>query len=213
MDKYIDRRAAGRYLARQLQDYAHSPGLLVLALPRGGVPVAYEIAQALHVPLDVFIVRKLGLPQHPELAMGAIAAGGVQVFNSEVMRYHPISQQDLNAVIAKEEKELKRRLLAYRGDQHLPSIKGKTIILVDDGIATGASMRAAIKALRAAEVKRIIIAVPVAADDTCREIEMLADDFICPLQVKHFNAVGAWYEDFPQTEDEEVQLLLQDAKK
>lgn len=212
-NKYRDRVEAGTILAQQLSAYANRNDVLVLALPRGGVPVAFEIAKSLSAPLDVFIVRKLGVPGHSELAMGAIAMGGIHVFNNDILQELNISQDELKAVIAKEEQELKRRETAYRGDHPFPSIKDKTIILVDDGIATGASMRAAIKALRELKPASIVVAVPVADKHMCENMQPLVDRLVCPLQPMHFYAVGAWYDDFAQTEDEEVFTLLNEAQK
>lgn len=208
MDKYLDRREAGRVLADQLKAYANQKDVIVLALPRGGVPVAYEIAKALHAPLDVFIVRKLGVPGHEELAMGALATGGVTVFNEDILQELRIPQQAIDRVIKDEEQELKRREHTYRDDKPLPEIKDKTVILVDDGIATGATMRAAIKALRELKPKSIVIAVPVAEVTTCEKMGKIADKIVCPLRPTFFYAVGAWYDNFAQTTDEEVSELL-----
>lgn len=208
MEKYSDRREAGKILASELSIYANRRDVIVLALPRGGVPVAYEIAKALHVPLDVFIVRKLGVPGHSELAMGAITLGGVKIFNEDIINELQIKSDDITAVIAKEQEELKRRDAKYRGSHTFPSLKDKTIILVDDGIATGATIKAAIKALNALKPAGIIVAVPVAEKNMCDKIQSLVKQLICPLKPVHFYAVGAWYEDFSQTEDEEVYTLL-----
>lgn len=213
MEKYTNRREAGKILASQLGVYANRRDVIVLALPRGGVPVAYEIAKALHVPLDVFIVRKLGVPGHSELAMGAITLGGVKIFNEDIIKDLHIKSEDINIVIAKEQEELKRRETKYRGNHIFPSLKDKTIILVDDGIATGATMRAAIKALDLLQPAGIIVAVPVAEKSMCDRIQSLVKQLVCPLRPVHFNAVGAWYDDFSQTEDEEVYTLLKDKAK
>jgi predicted phosphoribosyltransferase len=213
MDKYLNRTAAGKSLANQLIEYANRDDVIVLALPRGGVPVAFEIAKALHVPLDVFIVRKLGVPQHRELAMGAIATGDISVFNDEIISEYNIPIHAIQAVMAEEKQELKRRENAYRGNQPFPVLKNKMVILVDDGIATGASMRAAIKALKVFMPAKIIIAVPVAEKMMCETMQSLADDLVCPMQPVFFNAVGAWYDDFSQTEDEEVYTLLKKARE
>lgn len=183
--------------------------MIVLALPRGGVPVAYVIAEFLNLPLDVFIVRKLGVPYQEELAMGAIASGGVCELNQSVIKSLGISTQELIAAEKKELAELTRREHVYRGNKPPLQLKNKTVILVDDGIATGASIRAAIKALKQAQPAKIIVAVPVAAKQQCIELTALADEVVCPLQPEDLYAVGAWYEDFPQTEDTEVQDLLQ----
>lgn len=208
MEKYLDRYAAGKVLAEHLKQYANQKNVIVLALPRGGVPVAYEIAKTITAPLDVFIVRKLGVPTHEELAFGAIASGGTMVFNEDIIEELNLSKNMLDQVIVKEQQELNRRNLKYRGDKVFPDFKNKIIILVDDGIATGATMRAAIAALRKLNPQKIIVAVPVAAESTCLEIQKLADEMICPLRPLHFYAVGAWYETFEQTEDEEVYSLL-----
>lgn len=212
MDRYQNRQTAGILLAKALHAYANRDDVLILALPRGGVPVAFEIAKALQAPLDVFIVRKLGVPGHSELAMGAIAMGGAHVFNDEIIDELRIPQTAIQSVIEKEQQELKRREIAYRGSVTFPSIVNKTIILVDDGIATGATMRAAIKALRSLHPAKIIVAVPVADKQLCEQMQPLVDEFVCPLRPLYFYAVGAWYDDFSQTEDEEVYHLLKEAK-
>jgi len=213
MDRYTDRQAAGKALAAELKAYRSNPDVIVLALPRGGVPVAFEVAKELHVALDVFIVRKLGVPWHEELAMGALAAGGVTVFNDDIIRDLMVSKEAIQRVIADEKAELHRRELAYRGNIPFPDLKNKIVILVDDGIATGATMRAAIKALRQLNPKKIIMAVPVAEYNTCEKMRPLVDQIICPLRPDNFYAVGAWYENFSQTSDEEVYTLLKEAKK
>ena len=181
---------------------------MVLALPRGGVPVAYEIATTLHVALDVFIVRKLGVPDQEEFAMGAVAAPDVIYLNKEIINQLHLSQSDIEAVYQKEKAELTRREIAYRGPQAFPVLQNKMVILVDDGIATGATMFAAIKALRLLHPQRIVVAVPVAAKDIVQEVNTLADDFICPLQPENFLAVGKWYHHFGQITDLEVKDLL-----
>lgn len=211
MEKYLNRSDAGKTLATFLQAYANRDDVLVLALPRGGVPVAFEIADALDVKLDIFIVRKLGVPGHAELAMGAIAMGNTKVFNEYIISELGISQDDIESVIAEETAELNRREVAYRGNIPFPSIQGKTIILVDDGIATGATIRVAIKALRQLVPASIVVAVPVADKSICEQIEPLTDQFICPMRPNHLYAVGAWYDDFSQTEDEEVYSILKKA--
>jgi len=208
MDKYINRQQAGRILAHLLRDYAHNPNVIVLALPRGGVPVAYEIANELSVPLDVFIVRKLGVPWHEELAMGAIASGGTVVLNDELIQSLNLQSSAIEQVIQREQKELLRREQVYRGKHFFPDLSGKIIILVDDGIATGATIQAAIQALRKHHPASIIVAVPVAADTTCEALIEDVDLLICPLRPTNFYAVGLWYEDFSQTTDEEVVELL-----
>lgn len=211
-DLYQNRNDAGKILASMLAHYANRQDVLVLALPRGGVPVAFEIAKTLNAPLDVFIVRKLGLPGHAELAMGAIASGGTTVFNQDVLDDFQIDERTIQEVTIKELTELNRRESLYRGEKAFPSLKNKTIILVDDGIATGATMRAAILALRQLKPEAIVIAVPVSAKSTIDTLQKLVDEFICPLRPLHFHAVGAWYEQFPQTQDEEVHALLHEAK-
>lgn len=212
MEKFFDRYEAGKILAEHLKSYVKKSNTIVLALPRGGVPVAYEIAKALSIPLDVFIVRKLGVPGHEEFAMGAIATGGTIVFNEEIVRELNISKSAIDQVIQLEKQELRRRESTYRDNRRpFPILKDKTIILVDDGIATGATMRAAIKALRQQKPASIIIAVPVAEFSICIEMEELVDKIICPLRPYQLYAVGAWYENFSQTSDEEVFELLKNA--
>jgi predicted phosphoribosyltransferase len=208
---FADRREAGRVLADKLKEYADRPDVLVLALPRGGVPVAYEVAKALHAPLDVFLVRKLGLPGREELAMGAIASGGVIVLNENVVRGLGIPKEVLESVIATEKKELERRERLYRGDRPVPDVRGRTVILVDDGLATGSTMRAAVAALRQQGPARIIVAVPIGAPETCTEFEREADGVVCAVTPQPFYAVGLWYTDFSQTTDEEVHELLKRA--
>lgn len=208
MEKFIDRYEAGTILAEQLKEYAHIANVIVLALPRGGVPVADKVAHFLAAPLDVFIVRKLGVPGHEELAMGAIAMGGTVVFNHDVLHDIKITKAMIDDVIQKEKDELQRRELKYRGDRPFPKLTNKIIILVDDGIATGATMRAAVAALRQHKPASIVIAVPVAALSTCKAMEGIADKVVCPLKPEFFYAVGQWYQDFPQTSDEEVYELL-----
>lgn len=208
MDKFFDRSEAGVSLAKYLKVYANNPNVIILALPRGGVPVAFEIATALSVTLDVFIVRKLGLPGHEELAMGAIASGGTVFFNERLMSQFNLDRLSIKHVIDKEREELQRREHLYRGSSPFPNLKGKIVILVDDGIATGATMMAAIEAIRNHQPTSIIIAVPVAAYSTCEEMVPLVDKIVCPLKPIDFYAVGLWYENFPQTSDDEVIELL-----
>ncbi|MFL6333931.1 MAG: phosphoribosyltransferase [Pyrinomonadaceae bacterium] len=205
---YRDRTEAGKRLVAQLKDYADRPDVLVLALPRGGVPVAFEVARALRAPLDIFLVRKLGVPGHEELAMGAIATGGVRVLNDDVLDYMGIRGEVIDAVAADELQELERRERAYRDDRPAPDVKGKTVILVDDGLATGSTMRAAAAALRQQQPARIVVAVPVSAPQTCDEYRMGVDEIICAVTPEPFHAVGQWYADFSQTTDDEVRELL-----
>lgn len=205
---FADRHDAGRYLAGLLSRYANWPDVVVLALPRGGVPVAYEIARSLDAAMDIFIVRKLGAPLHEELAMGAIATGGVRVLNSEVIRQLDITDAIIDAASEEQGRELKRREREYRGDREPLKLEGKTAILVDDGLATGASMRAAVRALKLHSPKRIVVAVPVGAQETCRLFEGEVDEIVCGKTPEDFRAVGAWYDDFTQTTDEEVVQLI-----
>jgi len=208
---FATRRKAGEKLATKLMKHAHRADVLVLALPRGGVPVAYEVARALHAPLDVFIVRKLGVPGHEELAMGAIAAGGVRVLNEDIITAIGISENVIDAVGCQEQRELERRERMYRGDRCKLTVQGRAVILVDDGLATGSSMRAAVVALRQMQPSRLIVAVPVGAQETCDEFRGEADEVVCAITPEPFMAVGAWYADFSQTSDEEVRELLQRA--
>lgn len=205
---FRDRTDAGQRLAQQLTDYANRPDVLVLALPRGGVPVAYQVAEALNAPLGVFLVRKLGVPGHEELAMGAIATGGVRVLNEEVVQYLRIPSEVIDAVAADEQQELERRERAYRDDRPAPDVRGRTVILVDDGLATGSTMRAAATALRQQHPASIVIAVPVSAPQTCDEFRSEVDDIVCAMTPEPFQGVGRWYDDFSQTTDEEVRDLL-----
>jgi len=206
--RFRNRTDAGRQLAEKLAAYANRPGVLVLALPRGGVPVGFEVAQELGAPLDVFLVRKLGVPGYEELAMGAVATGGVRVLNDEIVRGLGISEHEIDAAAARELQELARRERLYRGDRPPPDIAGRTVILVDDGLATGATMRAAIAAVRQQQPARIVVAVPTASPDTCEALKAEADDVVCAMTPEPFLAVGHWYEDFTQTTDDEVRELL-----
>ena len=210
---FQDRAEAGRKLAERLAHYSNRPDVLILALPRGGVPVAFEVAEALKVPLDVLVVRKLGTPGQEELAMGAIASGGVRVLHDEVVRTWGISPREIEAITAKEQKELKRREQAYRGDRPFPDLHGRTLIVVDDGIATGTTMRAAITALAKQSPARLVVAVPVAPPSTYEELKREVRDVICLLMPEPFFGISLWYKRFPQTSDEEVRDLLERAAR
>jgi predicted phosphoribosyltransferase len=210
---YQDRREAGRYLAGKLARYANRPDVVVLALPRGGVPVAYEVARALNAPLDVFLVRKLGVPGHEEFAMGAIATGGVRILNQDVVSALKIGTDLLDALTAREQRELERRERAYRGDRAPPDVRGRTVILIDDGLATGSTMRAAVAALKEQDPARIVVAVPIATPETCDELRAEVDEVVCAVTPQPFYAVGLWYRDFSQTTDEEVRELLERAER
>ena len=207
--RFRDRRDAGIQLAANLAAYADDPNVLVLGLPRGGVPVAYEVARALEAPLDVFVVRKLGVPGHRELAMGAIASGGVRVLNRDVVNSLGIPEVMIDAVATQEQKEVERQQLAYRGNRPFPVLTGRTVIVVDDGLATGSTMRAAVRALRQSNPARIVVAAPVAAAETCRSLEQEADQVVCCTIPENFYAVSVWYEEFSQTTDQEVRTLLE----
>ncbi len=208
MRQFRNRVEAGRLLARRLMKYADRSDVLVLALPRGGVPVAYEVAQALNAPLDVFVVRKLGVPGYEELAMGAIASGGVRVLNSSVVESLGISEETIEVVAVRELRELQRRERACRHDLPSPDVQGCTVILVDDGIATGSTMRAAIQALRHLKAARIVVAVPTASFSTVREMRSEVDELVAVMMPVDFSGVGQWYQDFSQTTDEKVRELL-----
>jgi putative phosphoribosyl transferase len=206
---FRDRHHAGRQLARALAPaYAGREDVIVLALPRGGVPVAYEVAKALGAPLDVFVVRKLGVPGHEELAMGAIARGGVLVLDEGIVRALGIGRDQIERVVAAELRELERREAAYRGDRDLPDLAAKTVILIDDGLATGATMKAAARAVSRYEPARTVVAVPVASTRTCEEFREGVDEIVCLVTPEPFHAVGLWYDDFSPTTDEEVSDLL-----
>jgi putative phosphoribosyl transferase len=205
---YRDRAEAGEVLAGELREYAHRPEVLVLGLPRGGVPVGYQVARALHAPLDVFLVRKLGVPGHEELAMGAVATGGVRVLNEQVLQHLRIPRSVLDLVAAEELEELERRTSLYRGERPPAELGGRTVILVDDGLATGSTMLAAARAVRQQHPRRIVIAAPVAAPETCEFLREEVEEVVCPVTPDPFHAVGLWYEDFSQTTDEEVRELL-----
>lgn len=207
--RFRDRAHAGRVLARTLSDYAGRDDVVVLALPRGGVPVAAELARALGAPLDVLVVRKLGVPGHEELALGAVAPGGVLLLDDRLVRGLGLTPGDIERIVAKELRELARRQAAYRNGRPPPDLEGKTVILVDDGLATGATMRAAALAVRQSNPARVVVAVPVAAAETCEEFRGDVDEIVCALTPDPFRAVGLWYEDFTQTSDDEVRELLQ----
>jgi predicted phosphoribosyltransferase len=212
MDRaFANRTEAGRLLAEKLGEYEDRDDVIVLGLPRGGVPVAYEVAKRLRAPLDVFIVRKLGVPGFEELAAGAIASGGVRVLNEDVVRAIPHADETIEAVSAKETAELERREGLYREGRAAPQVHGRTVILVDDGLATGATMRAAVKALRHSGAAKIVVAVPVGPPDTCHELEQLTDETLCLSTPPFFQAVGQYYEDFSQTSDDDVRELLTSA--
>lgn len=206
--RFANRAAAGQRLARELGEYAGRAGLLVLGLPRGGVPVAAEVAAALGAPLDVFLVRKLGVPGHAELAMGAIAEGGVQVLDERLIRDLGIAAASIDQTAARERAELDRRHRQFRGSRPAPAIAGRTVIVVDDGLATGATMEAALKALRTMGPAMLIAAAPVGAPDTCRRLAQYADRVVCSETPRDLGAVGLWYDDFNQTTDDEVTQLL-----
>src|SRR5881398_1678947 len=210
---FPNRAEAGRLLAEKLENYAGRSDVVVLGLPRGGVPVAYEVAQRLGAPLDVFVVRKLGVPGFEELAAGAIASGGVRVLNEDVVRAIPYASEAIEAVTAKETAELQRREQMYREGRAAPELRDRVVILVDDGLATGATMRAAVKALRQRGAAKIVVAVPVGPPDTCHEIEEQADETVCLSMPEFFQAVGQYYEDFSQTTDEDVRQLLTSAAR
>lgn len=213
MPPFRDRVDAGRQLAKALAVYADRDDLQLLALPRGGVPVAYEVARALHAPLDVFIVRKLGLPGHEEYAMGAVATGGVTVVDDAVVKRFGVTASALAEVIDRERMELQRREDLYRGGEPPPDLSGKTVILIDDGLATGSSMKAAVAALRKEKSSRVIVAVPIGSYETCEMLRDEADSVVCALTPDPFYAVGVWYDDFAQTTDEEVRELLDAAAR
>jgi predicted phosphoribosyltransferase len=206
--RFEDRADAGRRLAERLSEYADQPGVIVLALPRGGVPVAAEVARSIRAPLDVLLVRKLGVPGHEELAMGALASGGVRVLNEDVIRSLQIPDEVIDRVALKEQRELERREGAYRAARPHPKLWGRVVILIDDGLATGSTMRAAVSAVRAQGPSQIVVAVPVAAVSTCEEFQELADACVCLETPDPFQAVGLWYDNFSQTTDDEVRELL-----
>ncbi len=209
--RFRDRVEAGRRLAAALERYAGRPKLLVLALPRGGVPVGYQVARALNASLDIMLVRKLGVPGHEELAMGAIAPGGIRILSDEVIAAFAVTQRDIAAIAAQEQDELDRQEEAYRDGRPLPIIRDRTVVLVDDGLATGSTMRAAAIAIRAQKPAHLVVAVPVAPAESCAALKREADEVICLISPEPFFAVGNWYEDFGQVDDEEVHQLLERA--
>ena len=211
MERFKDRRDAGRVLARKLSAYGGQADVIVLALPRGGVPVGYEVALALNAPLDIFLVRKLGLPGREELAIGAIASGGVRVLNQDIIRVLNVPEEVINIVARQELQELGRREHHYRGDRPAPEIRDRKVILIDDGLATGASMRAAVVGVRGQHPSRIVIAVPAAAPELCNAFQFEVDEMVCAITPEPFYGVSRWYEDFSQITDEEVRMFLQKA--
>jgi putative phosphoribosyl transferase len=211
--QFRDRTEAGKLLAEQLTAYANQPDVLVLALPRGGVQVAFEVASALHAPLDIIVVRKLGVPGQEELAMGAIATGGVRILNNDVIQFLGIPDEVINEIAVHEQQELERRERLYRGDRPPYNVQGRTAILVDDGIATGATMHAAVATLKQRQPARIIIAVPTAAPSTCDEFAAEVDELVSVIRPEPFVAVGYWYKQFSQMSDEEVRSLLEQANQ
>jgi predicted phosphoribosyltransferase len=213
MAQFRDRHDAGRKLAQELLHYASRSDVIILALPRGGVPVAYEVARALNVPLDIFVVRKLGLPSQEELAIGAIAPGGIRVLNDEIIHALHIPKEVIEQVAQRELQELQRRERDYRGDRPALEVRDQTIILIDDGLATGASMRAAIFGLRARRAARIVVAVPAAAREACEALQFEVDEIVCVITPEPFYGVGQAYEDFSQTTDDEVRMLFQAANR
>jgi predicted phosphoribosyltransferase len=214
--RFSDRREAGERLADRLRHYANRPDVIVFALPRGGVPVGFEVADALRAPLDVFVVRKLGVPGQEELAMGALASGGVRVLDEDLVRMAGVSAEDIERVTAGASAELSRQERRYRGERAFPDVRDKIVILVDDGLATGSTMRAAVQALRAQRPPpppaAIVVGVPVGAPETCEALRAIADDVVCVETPEPFRAVGLWYEDFSQTSDDEVHALLDRAR-
>lgn len=211
MGPFFDRSEAARLLAARLKAYRRCPGGIVLALPRGGVPVGAEVARALELPLDVYLVRKLGVPGHEELALGAVASGGVRVLNPEVMQAELIEDDVLEQITLLQREVLERRERSYRGDRPPLQLQDRTVILVDDGLATGATMRAAVRAVRRCHPRRVVVAVPVGARETVRSLEYEADDVVCVMAPHYFMSVGGWYQNFTQVSDDEVLRLLNEA--
>lgn len=210
-NRFVDRENAGRVLAQKLLKYKEIPDLLIIGLPRGGVVVAFEVARALQAQLDVFIVRKLGAPYQPELAMGAIAEGGMLLLNDAVVNYLSISKEFIEQTAKEEMVELERRQKLYRGDRAMTKIADRTVIVVDDGLATGATMKVAVRALKRKEPSKLVVAVPVGAVSTCAELKEEADETVCLMTPEPFSAVGSWFENFEQTTDQQVRELLQKA--
>jgi predicted phosphoribosyltransferase len=213
MTRFRDRTEAGRFVAKRLGHYAGRDDVVVLGLPRGGIPVAYEVARELRVAMDVFVVRKLGVPGHEELAFGAIATGGTRVLNKEMIERLALPTEWIEAIDAKERRELERRERAYRGDAPPPDLAGRTVILVDDGLATGSTMQAAAQAVRHDDPAAVVVAVPVADPEVCAALRAVADEVVCVVTPQPLGAVGAWYEDFSQTSDDEVRDLLARARR
>ena len=209
--RFRNRSDAGRQLASKLSAFAHRHDVVVLALPRGGVPVAFEVARALNAPLDIFLVRKLGLPGREELAIGAIASGGIRVLNNDIIRVLNVPEEVINIVARNESQELQRRERNYRGESSAPEVRDRKVILIDDGLATGASMRAAVVGVRAQHPARIVIAVPAAAPELCDAFQFEVDEMVCAMTPEPFYGLSRWYEDFSQTTDEEVRMFLKEA--
>jgi predicted phosphoribosyltransferase len=213
MERFSDRRDAGRVLAQKLPAYAGQTDVIVLALPRGGVPVAYEVALALNAPLDIFLVRKLGLPGREELAIGAIASGGIRILNQDIIRVLGVPEEVINIVARNELQELQRREHNYRGDRPAPELHDRKVILIDDGLATGASMRAAVVGVRAQHPARIVIAVPAASPELCNAFQFEVDEMVCAMTPEPFYGLSRWYRNFSQTTDEEVRMFLKEANQ
>ncbi len=213
IDRYRNRQHAGHELADALSKYKDNINTIALGLPRGGVPVAAEVAQALNLPLDIVVVRKLGTPWHEEMAMGAIASGGVRILNEDLIQALNISQSEIKAVIEQEQQELQRRESAYRDDRPMPDLNDKTVILIDDGTATGSTMKAAIRGVKQHNPAQVVVALPVGSEEACKEIGQTVDELTCLMIPKNFGGVGAWYDRFNQTRDEEVRHLLQKANQ
>lgn len=212
VEPFADRREAGATLAQRLKAYQGRDDVVVLALPRGGVPVAFEVARELGAPLDVFVVRKLGVPAHRELAMGAIASGGVRILNDDVVRWYGIPTAAIDAVAREEQFELERRERLYRAELPPLDLRGRVVLLIDDGLATGSTMKAAVEAVRLHQPSRIVVAVPVGSPETCQEFSEVADEIVCARTPQPFSAVGQWYRDFSETSDDEVRTLLREER-